>query len=416
MDSKIIRVAALFLLSLFFSTGCWDRQEVENQAYVVAIGMDVVPGDPAGRIITFQLVIPAKLGVGGQGGGGSGEKSYFQTSVKASSIYEARDLLQASVSRQISLLQCRAVLFSDELARRSILSGVRVAERSQELRRSLFFAIIDGTAQEFLQKNQPLLNVNITKYYEEIAQANKYTGYSTTSSFQSTIEGVESSGEAAVVTYAGLGNNLLDAPLTKSETGKIRADGSDLPRQGGTKGNWIGVAVFKGDKMVGKLDKLEAETLNMLRGDFESGPFEVQDPMQPKYLNGVNLRQVGKPQIRVDLSSDPVRLDVRMEFEGNLMSEFGGTDYTVLENRDKLERAAQKEIEEQTAEVITKAQELKTDIFSFGNSAVKKHFWTWQEWEKFNWPEKFSKADIRVSARVKIRFFGLQNGPSQTAH
>jgi len=48
----------IFLLPLFL-TGCYDRFELDNLAYVIALGADVGSGDNLN--ITYQVAIPIKI-------------------------------------------------------------------------------------------------------------------------------------------------------------------------------------------------------------------------------------------------------------------------------------------------------------------------------------------------------------------
>lgn len=408
MRFKQISLMLLIVMPFLFQTGCWDRWELDDQGYVVAFGIDSAPGELQDRVVTAQIVIPSKLVGGAAGGGGGGDsRGFFQVSVRTFSLFDALDVLQGAVARRLTMLQCRVIFVSEDLARESLTPLLRVVERSPELRRTVFVAVVPGKVEEFMRKNVPVLESDITRFYEEMSAANKFTGYTTISTFRTLMEGLETPGENTIVTLADLKEVSLDDVNTNPQAGQ-------LPRKGGTKGDFIGVAVCWHDKMVGKLGKLEAEALNLLRGDWESAPFSIKDPVEPKYSLGVNLRQEGKPRITVDLEDNPVRLDVKLSLEAFLVSEYGRTDYTLAENRKKLEGALREEIESRARKLITRAQsEFKSDIFKFGNLAVKKKFLTWAEWEQFNWTEKFPQADIQVSADVKVRWFGSATQPAE---
>jgi spore germination protein KC len=55
--------------------------------------------------------------------------------------------------------------------------------------------------------------------------------------------------------------------------------------------------------------------------------------------------------------------------------------------------------------VIHKCQLLNTDPLNFGRSAVR-HFLTINEWENYNWNEKFKEAKVVVKVDFKIRRTG----------
>ena len=49
----------LILLLPLFLTGCYDRFELDNLAYVIAIGVD--PGENGNVNITYQIAVPLKI-------------------------------------------------------------------------------------------------------------------------------------------------------------------------------------------------------------------------------------------------------------------------------------------------------------------------------------------------------------------
>lgn len=62
-------------------------------------------------------------------------------------------------------------------------------------------------------------------------------------------------------------------------------------------------------------------------------------------------------------------------------------------------------LEDSIRSVIEKSQSLNTDPFNFGRMAVK-HFLTINEWENYNWNEKFKVAKVDVKVDFKIRRTG----------
>ncbi len=405
MKKRAASMLFMFLI-LIVPSGCWDRRELEEQAYVVAIGADV-SDDPDYNIYTYQVIIPAKLAGGGDGGGGgsAGEPAHFQTSIRARNSFSAQDALQATVSRRITLLQCRAVFVGEAYARRSMLPVIRILSRTPELRRSLYLAVVPGRAMDFLNKLQPKLQNSIYRYYQELIFSNEYTGFTTLSTVNSLARAVESGGEDAVLTLAGRRSGNIDQSVSNAQAG-------ELPRAKGEAQEFLGLAVFHKDKMVGKLGKLESEALNMLNGDWSLGPYSIKDPSEPQYQLGLYLYAEENPDIEVDTAADPVQVHIRLHLLGRLVSEFGGTDYTAEENKAKLEQALEQDLEARCQRLVERAQgEFKADIFKIGNRGVKKKFLTWKEWKDFNWDEKFPEAQIQVSAKVVVEWVGTQTKP-----
>ncbi|HHY93523.1 MAG TPA: hypothetical protein GX513_00720, partial [Firmicutes bacterium] len=70
---KLLPLACLTLVCTVFS-GCWDAEDPERTAHVVAIGVD--RGDTRALRVTFQILVARTLaggaGAGAAGGGGGG--------------------------------------------------------------------------------------------------------------------------------------------------------------------------------------------------------------------------------------------------------------------------------------------------------------------------------------------------------
>ena len=83
---KTVCKIGLLLSILFMLTGCWDQEEVEDNAYVIGLGLD--KSEKSDKMIKITMLI-ANPEVGSmQGGGGSNEKPRELIS------FDANDLLQ----------------------------------------------------------------------------------------------------------------------------------------------------------------------------------------------------------------------------------------------------------------------------------------------------------------------------------
>ncbi|NLG79633.1 MAG: Ger(x)C family spore germination protein, partial [Firmicutes bacterium] len=58
----------LFLVTVVCASGCWDRTEVDDLAFIMAIGLDEAPNDQV--YVTFHIAVPRAVA----GGGGSGHR------------------------------------------------------------------------------------------------------------------------------------------------------------------------------------------------------------------------------------------------------------------------------------------------------------------------------------------------------
>ena len=85
----------VFCISLLFTSGCWDRTELSDQAIGLASGWDV--WEKGGVQYSGQIIIPSKAS--SQKGGG-GEKSNFTVTATGQNVLDAVQNMQSKLSRE----------------------------------------------------------------------------------------------------------------------------------------------------------------------------------------------------------------------------------------------------------------------------------------------------------------------------
>lgn len=117
------KTSIVLLIVLIFgtsATGCWDRIELEDVAWVQAMGFD--PGVDGYLATTFQIGIPHSLrSATVSGGGAGGAPEYLTVTIHSRTALEALDLVSLNLGRRVSLVHTQLFLFGEELAR----SGLR---------------------------------------------------------------------------------------------------------------------------------------------------------------------------------------------------------------------------------------------------------------------------------------------------
>ena len=99
---------------MFLLSGCWDRKELEDRAYVIGLGLD--QSKHKGKIkITMLLANPEVGSV--QGGGGSTEKPREIITFDANDFITAKSTANAIISRNISYDLLKIIVVSEELAK-----------------------------------------------------------------------------------------------------------------------------------------------------------------------------------------------------------------------------------------------------------------------------------------------------------
>ncbi|HYF95995.1 MAG TPA: Ger(x)C family spore germination protein [Symbiobacteriaceae bacterium] len=416
MRRKRTLAALLAVLTLLPLTGCWDRTELEEAAFVLAIGVD--KGKESIYTVTFAIAHPGRMAGGGKGGGGGGgggggedEKPLVVTSVEAPTVAAAISMADTYLSRQVSLRHTKALFMGEELARISGMFTMDEFVRFRQARRTMFYIVTKGKASDFLSDMKPELEKDPQRFIEQMTYNVRYTGMiPSASQIQHFVTQVNTGYTEPITYYAALKEE--DEEKGAKATGLTDSGymAGELPRTGGANIELLGGAAFKGEHMVGILNGEDMRMVLLLQDKFKRGLFSIADPRRPEVFVSMEIHQ-GRPlRIDTDLSGPRPRIHALVTLEGELLSIQSANDYTEPELQAELERATVAAIEGRMITLVRKTQEWNTDAVGFGESVVKE-FPTVAAWENYRWPDRYRDAEIKVDVRFTLRRFGKQLSP-----
>lgn len=164
----IIFVGIIFTIAF---TSTHNVQSVNDLAYVVSLGIDV--GTTSKLKVTFQFTRPNSTGENA-----TGEISAsIIDSVEADSIDAAINMMNAYVSKEINLSHCKAVIFSEELAKQGIKDEIYSLSNKVQLRPSCNVIVCSGSSEKYIKSVQPSLENLMSKFYAILPQSSEYSGY-----------------------------------------------------------------------------------------------------------------------------------------------------------------------------------------------------------------------------------------------
>lgn len=426
--ASLIKKITLMIITVLLTAmpcGCYDRREVDDLAYVLAMGFDRGVTD---RLRLTLQIVSFKEGGGGGGtvtgmsGGGSGGGGEDQelgqvggtmvVTVDCPSVFTGLNLANVATSRQLNLMHAKLIIFSEELARSGELEKyLNAVLRYREIRETMDLVITKGKAEEYIRENKGLIGQDPSKSMELLINQQDYTGFFPEVKYYNFYTKMKSSMQQPVAILAGV-NSLKNLRQPGQGVQSQSASGGDylageVPRRGGPKRELFGGAVFYGPTMVGELTGTEVRVLKMLTGELERAFYTIKDPLAPDFVVPLDVRPARKPEIKVNLEGDTPEVDVKIRLEGAELSIQSGIHYEGPELKPVLEQAFAEEIKRQADDLIAKCQnDFKADIFGFGKIAVR-HFPTIKEWEEYRWLEKFPQARVYTDVDFVIRRTGM---------
>jgi spore germination protein KC len=410
MRARKLIASILIIFTSSTLPGCYDKTELEEGGYAVAIGLD--KGEGKNIKTTFQIPNP-KVAGGGRGGGGesSGEPKSEIITISTPGIITARDLASASSTRRISLAHAKVVIVGEEFARDDrFFQYLEASLREQDMRRSMTIIVSRENAEDFIRNNNPILESKIQKYYEFMSRRWRDTGivppYANINKFMQRTEG-----------NAGL--FLAIYASAKQYVKKKGADEGDyLPGQidktGGNTVEMIGAAVFKNGKMIGRLTGNETRLVSFLRKEPETKSMLVTftDPLDDQYRLAMRIFREKKTKINIDLQQDKPNIQVTVPLKMDILAIPSFIDYAVdMDKQEYLKTYLENYLEKISMQLVEKTQkEYKEEPFLWELDARRK-FFTYDEYDKYDWSKHYEEADIDIKYDIKLRNFGKMRNP-----
>jgi spore germination protein KC len=352
--------------------GCWDQREIEERTSVVALAVDQ---DPMGYKVSVQVPNPMKIFGAGGGGGGGGEDAVQMLTGKGKTLMEAINDIQNQTNQEVFLGHARLVLIGEKVAKKGIWSLTDGFRRHPAIRRRLWPLVVKGEAQSVLQVKTKLEQIP-TVYIMDMVDS-----------------GVRDDSMADMTLgrlFKALYNPALDPYMNYIQAEK------DTVR-------WLGLALFKKDKMVGSLNAQESAILLQAKESKSGDPISV--PCLDRKGEIVFQPTRVKTKYQINKTNDNVRIHVRILVNGEVSEKTCPIDLSQDGHLEKLEKTVEQWYERMGNTVLRKTQkDLKTDVFGFGNEIRAFHP---DIWKSLNWKKQYPNAQIDLKYQVEIRRVGL---------
>jgi spore germination protein KC len=410
------RIGSLIVLCIVIIstlTGCYDAKELNDLYYVSFIGIDKGISDK--WRITY--VIPMVHEESDNQGQSSGGLTFSSIVIDAPSFSAAIELATTNVPKMLNFMHTQFIVFSEEVAEGGLV-GEYIAPlmRSREVRLSTHMIVAKGSAEEFVKSFESFTGVDISRITTNLMQQSAETGYSESLSLYDFYDCMKSTYHQPILISGAVnkGDNFIEEGKKWGKAFTISGDyyAGDMPRKQGNEIDLLGLVIFDGDRMVGKLTGYETRLLAIGKGTFKKGYFTIQDPKKPDLVIPMDTRLKRKPKLDIHFEGMQPIIHLKVELEGNILAIQSGINYEDPKMQPILEKSLEQFINTGLDRTIKKTQELNCDVFKFGQTAVR-HFGTIQEWEKHEWNKHYKEAKITTEVKFTIRRTGtkIYNSP-----
>lgn len=404
------KLIAILLVCLFLG-GCGYGTDIENQAFVVALGID--KGDTFPLKITFVFANPSGGSSGGGGGGGE-EKSPSTpqpdvVTIEAPTVFSALRKLDSIKSKALNMSHIKIVVFSDTIAKDGVKEYLSGFASSRDFRPNTYVCVSKGDANEYLKSVKPSQETFIEKYYDNIMHkvaADKvnnaylyYLYFNVTEKFS-----------GSLVPLTGVNKNEMSKPSQdtnpEGDDFAYEARAGEILRDADNPAEILGCAIFKNDKMIGTLGSFQTDLARIVCDEYYPRNYSIEYPGDSDFLT-IRLIQQRSPSIKSKLKDNVAHIHISVPLSIEYVD--AGKIETDKEKSDKFCKFLEDRLNRSAKNLIQESQKkYNCDILDLGES-LKKNFLDVKSWEKWDWESKYPTAKISVSFDVEYADFEEAN-------
>lgn len=395
MAFRILISSVVFML---FLSGCVGKREINDLALVMAVAIDKVK-DSNKVEVTIEASRPADArGQTGAPAGNTGDP-VWSVSAQGETLFEAIRNLANISTRRIFWAHNFIIVINEDVAKDGIADIIDFFTRNPELRMRTWIAITPDKAKEVISTMTGLEVIPA----EALNKLFRYTKVSAVAP-QTELLDVQAAylGEMTHPVIARL--QLIERGVSNKKEGQAGAF---------KQVELEGAGVFKGDKLVGILNKDETRGMLPFIEKIDSGAVVLSCPDDSEQLITAEIKyqnfnvtpqfKEGNPAFEIDLQTIT-----------NIVE--AGCPFSVedKEQVQKLEKQVEEKMKSDIEAVLTKAQnEYKADFLELGQRFNNQFPAEWKDIQD-NWDSTFSEVTIKVKAEAEIKSGVLLYNPTRS--
>lgn len=388
------RLVILILVGAILLTGCWDKREINQLAFVQGLGIEKGKDDMIHLIV--QILKPGLLATGGGGAGGTGGgsavgKPYAVFQASGVDFAKAFSNLNDELPRSL-FLQYNEIIFLDEkFARSGIYKTLDFMTRNPEFRRTAYILVVTGgNLQELFDLPS---NEQLERYpYREVLgmiQNQQNTSSSYVCDLNELIE-------------------TLEIPKKAPITGRleiVKKDGKAIGLR------MVGSAVFNNDKLVGFLEEQDTKAVMTLKNKLKRSTLTLDKGLKSEKAHISFVVTKAHTDIIPKVKGKDISFDIKVNIETHMNEQESKYDLTEPKNLEKLQLLINDKIKQGIEHALFVLQKkYNADVVGFINILHQRNPKLWKEVEK-DWDKIYPEVKFNVTVKSIVRRTGLTSKP-----
>lgn len=389
-----IFIVFILLVNLYAFSASYTYDNIDNLAYVIAIGIDVSTNN--NLKVSFQFTDTSSY----TSDSSSDSNSTIINTVEAPSIESSINLLNSYVGKNVNLAHCKVVVFSEEIAKEGLSNYIYSLINDSQIRPTSNIVISKCEASYYLKNSISESEKVITKYYDVFPNSSDYTGYISNVTLGEFFNQITDKYQSPVAILGGVNAKTSDIIPGNEDASTIRANNSTVIGERGTEN--LGLAVFKSDKLVGELTALESLCHSILDNEVNTFLISIPNPRDNTKNIDLSSSEYKKTSINVDVSNGSPYISINVFLNAKVLSIDTGTDYLDNAYLDEISNSTNNYLAARMSDYLYKTStNFKTCVDNFDKYAVT-HFLTNNDWEAYDWVNSYTDAFFDVTVHTNV--------------
>ncbi|ERN54853.1 Ger(x)C family spore germination protein [Alkalihalophilus marmarensis] len=355
------RLLLTLCLSILFLNGCVQTMILDEVQLIHSIGYDYYDEDRVEGTVSLPVYNME----------GAIESEII--SAVASTSRDARLELNAQASRPLHSGKITTILFNEELAEKTgIMPILDTFSRDATIGMRNFVALTAGSTKEILETTYPL-EMEVASYIAELIEQNMERQNIPQANFHLFMKYYYEDGRDPFM------------PYIKQSEEHLQVDG---------------VALFKGDRYVDKLNLTDSFVMKILLEPFANGTYEIELSEKNEFAVLRNIHS--RTKFTIEKGTNTPAIDILIKFKGKV-NEYSGEQIDDEKLKEITVKVTEK-LESDASRLISLFQENNIDPIGMGSRVKgKTYHFNLEEWESY-----YPNANINVKAEVVITETGVR--------
>lgn len=411
----IIKLGAILTI-ITLMIGLNNSIDTNNLCFANIIGIDKSDTIPSNLKITFQLITPKMESSNSV----STDKSIL-TTIDENSINLAVSTLQDYINSSIDFSNTNAIIISEDVAREGVQRYISNISSNLKFNSSMYILVCEGKASDFIKKLDENKSINSTSYFdilkntERNSSSVKFINITEFSNLLFTSNASPIAPLCKVISNEEKEENNPEENKSNNENSSKNQD-TNSPKIDSVIDIQVGgMAIFKDEKMIGKLSYDETAYCLMLTDGVNTYNTSLDENILSDNANNnqssstnVSVTQTSKAKIKVDTKNDKPRIDITVPLNIIVLDTPAG-EYDYLDSNyiSSIKKKVREVLDKRMQNYIDKIQkEYNADINELYKYS-RKNFLSVKEYDEYNFKEKFKDAKINVNLDISFNDSGL---------